>query len=362
MWVRNAWYVAAWSDDVTNHALLPRTIINEPLVLYRKSDGSVVALEDRCCHRLAPLSKGRLEHDDLRCMYHGMKFAADGRCVEIPGQAFIPQTAAVRSFPVVERGSWIWVWMGRAAMADSALIPDTIAATDTGWHIKTGHLDYAAHYQLINDNLLDLSHLSFVHAKTLGRNMPQWAAQRPRVTRLERGVRFQRWFENRPHAHYFGQPGEAYDLWHSYDFIVPGVFIQRPAWYPPGTAKRMDMQPPTEPPLFVRCDDQAVIAETGRTSRYFYAVGARSSDATVELADEMFRFTEMAFHEDKDIIEAQQKVIDLDPERQMMSLSFDAGPNLFRGIVQQLVEAETRDPQPMPGPAPAMDLAAAQGN
>ena len=175
-------------------------------------------------------------------------------------------------------------------------------------------------------------------------------------------MRFQRWFENRPHAHYFGQPGEAYDLWHSYDFIVPGIFIQRPAWYPPGTAKRMDMQPPTEPPLFVRCDDQAVIAETGRTSRYFYAVGARSSDATVELADEMFRFTEMAFHEDKDIIEAQQKVIDLDPERQMMSLSFDAGPNLFRGIVQQLVEAETRDPQPMPGPAPAMDLAAAQGN
>ena len=143
---------------------------------------------------------------------------------------------------------------------------------------------------------------------------------------------------------------------------MPGLFIQRPAWYPPGTAKRMDMQPPTEPPLFVRCDDQAVIAETERTSRYFYAVGARSSDATVELADEMFRFTEMAFHEDKDIIEAQQKVIDLDPTRQMMSLSFDAGPNLFRGIVQQLVEGEIRDPEPIPGPAPAMDLAAAQGN
>jgi vanillate O-demethylase monooxygenase subunit len=76
----------------------------------------------------------------------------------------------------------------------------------------------------------------------------------------------------------------------------------------------------------------------------------------------MFRFTEMAFHEDKDIIEAQQKVIDLDPTRQMMSLSFDAGPNLFRGIVQQLVEGEIRDPEPIPGPAPAMDLAAAQGN
>jgi vanillate O-demethylase monooxygenase subunit len=251
--------------------------------------------------------------------------------------------------------------MGDASLVDATLIPETIATTDAGWHIKTGYLDYAAHYQLINDNLLDLSHLSFVHEKTLGRNMPQWAAQRPQVTRLDQGVRFQRWFENRPHAHYYGHEGETYDLWHSYDFLVPGIFIQRPAWYPPGTAKRVNMQRPTEPPLFVRCDDQAVIAETERTSRYFYATGARSTDATVALADEMFRFTETAFHEDKAIIEAQQKVIDLDPDQPMMSLSSDAGPNLFRGIVKQLVDAEARLPQPARVAEPVA-LAAAQGN
>jgi phenylpropionate dioxygenase-like ring-hydroxylating dioxygenase large terminal subunit len=197
MWIRNAWYVAAWSHEVANEGLLARTIMNDPLVLYRIGNGSVVAMEDRCCHRLAPLSLGRREGDDLRCMYHGLKFGPDGRCNEIPGQTTIPAKAVVRGYPVVERGSWIWVWMGEAARADVSQIPETIATTDPDWNIQTGCLDYAANYQLINDNLLDLSHLAFVHEKTLGKGVPQWATERPTITRLERGVRFQRWFRRR---------------------------------------------------------------------------------------------------------------------------------------------------------------------
>jgi phenylpropionate dioxygenase-like ring-hydroxylating dioxygenase large terminal subunit len=202
-------------------------------------------------------------------------------------------------------------------------------------------LDYAANYQLINDNLLDLSHLAYVHEKTLGRGTPQWATEQPIRTRLDRGVRFQRWFRGRGPSHYFGKAGERYDMWHSYDFLVPGLFIQRPAWYPEGTAERYGGKAPDEEPLFVRCDDQAVIPVTDRSSRYFYAAGGRSKDATATLADEIFRFTEVAFHEDKVIIEAQQKVIDRDPARQMLSLAMDGGPNLFRGIVHELIAAES---------------------
>lgn len=341
MWIRNAWYVAAWSHEITDEGLLARTIMNEPLVLYRIGNGSVVAMEDRCCHRLAPLSLGRREGDDLRCMYHGLKFAPDGRCNEIPGQTTIPARAVVRGYPVVERGSWIWVWMGEAARADVSQIPDTIATTDPDWNIQTGCLDYSANYQLINDNLLDLSHLAFVHEKTLGKGVPQWATERPTITRLERGVRFQRWFRRRGPSHYFGKAGDVFDTWNSYDFLVPGLFIQRPAWYPPGTAERYDGQAPTEEPLFIRCDDQAVIPVTETTSRYFYSAGGRSKDASPELAGEIFRFTEVAFHEDKAIIEAQQKVIAQDPGRQMVSLSMDGGPTLFRGIVRELIAAET---------------------
>src|SRR5271165_7220434 len=125
MFLRNCWYVAGWSHHFAEDALVARTMLDEPIVLYRKRDRTVVALEDRCCHRLAPLSLGRREGDDLRCMYHGLKFGPDGRCKEIPGQAAIPAKAAVRGYPVVERGSWIWVWMGEAARADVAQIPDT---------------------------------------------------------------------------------------------------------------------------------------------------------------------------------------------------------------------------------------------
>jgi len=343
MWLRNAWYVAAWSDEVAAERITARTIINQPLVLYRKADGVAVVLEDRCCHRLAPLSMGRLERDDLRCMYHGLKFAPDGRCIEIPGQAVIPPTAVVRTYPVAERGSWIWVWMGEAEQADPALIPASIAATDPDWRLQKGWLDYDANYQLINDNLLDLSHLSYAHENTLGRNAPQWANERPRISRLDRGLRFQRWLRGMPARHYHKARGDTFDLWHSYDFLVPGIFIQRPAWYPAGTGDRMQLQPPAEAPFFVRLDDQAVTPISERTSRYFYAVGARSADASAAIVEEMFAFTETAFHEDKSIIEAQQQVIDLDPARRMLLLSADGGPTQFRRLVQQLIERESAD-------------------
>ena len=100
MWIRNAWYVAAWTHEIEPGRIHARTIIDQPLVLYATSDGSIVALEDRCPHRFAPLSLGRLEGDALRCMYHGLKFAPDGKCIEIPGQKLIPQSACVRRFPL----------------------------------------------------------------------------------------------------------------------------------------------------------------------------------------------------------------------------------------------------------------------
>ena len=118
MYVRNCWYVAAWDHELKVGELISRTLINEPVALYRAQDGAIVGLADRCCHRLAPLSLGRIEGDDLRCMYHGLKFNRSGACIEIPGQDMIPATACVKSYPAVSRHSWIWVWMGDPARAD----------------------------------------------------------------------------------------------------------------------------------------------------------------------------------------------------------------------------------------------------
>lgn len=345
MWVRNAWYVAGWLTEFAPGSIHARTVIDQPIALYRTADGGLAVLEDRCCHRFAPLSMGRLEGDDLRCMYHGLKFAPDGRCIEIPGQKLIPQSACVRRYPVAVRGSWVWVWMGEAAAADPAAIPPSLAFDDPGYRLKAGHLDYAAHYLLIDDNLLDLSHLSFAHEKTLGLDMPQWADERPRMLPQERGLRVQRWLADHPPRGFMKKTlGERVDVWNSYDFVFPGVFLQRTSFYPAGTARQSGGQEPDRPPLFLRIDEQAVTPISPRSSRYFYAAGARAGDIEPDRLDRLFAVTETAFGEDKALIEAQQKLIDLEPDRRMLPTSLDAGPTRFRHLVDSLLAADGAPP------------------
>ena len=123
MFIKNCWYVAAWDVEVPEDKMLARTLLAEPILFYRTTAGRVVALEDRCCHRAAPLHLGRKEGDDVRCMYHGLKFAPNGACVEIPGQATIPTKTCVRSYPVVERNRLVWIWMGEPSKADPSARP-----------------------------------------------------------------------------------------------------------------------------------------------------------------------------------------------------------------------------------------------
>jgi vanillate O-demethylase monooxygenase subunit len=337
MWIANAWYVAAWLHEIAPGRIHARTIIDQPIALYRTSGGEIVVLEDRCCHRFAPLSLGRLEGDDLRCMYHGLKFAPDGRCIEIPGQKLIPQSACVRRYPVQIVGSWVWVWMGDAATADPAAIPSSLALDDPAYRLKAGQLDYSAHYLLIDDNLLDLSHLSFAHEKTLGLDMPQWADQRPRLAPLKRGLHFERWLADHPPRGFMKKTlGERVDVFNRYDFLFPGIFLQRTGFYPAGTAAASGGRAPEVAPLFWRIDEQAVTPIGPRASRYFYAAGARSEDIEPDKLDRLFAVTEVAFNEDKTLIEAQQKLIDLDPTRPMLPTSLDAGPTQFRKMVDSL--------------------------
>src|ERR1700733_6586862 len=166
MFLRNCWYAAGWSKDI-GAALLPRRLLDEPVVLFRTSDGTVAALEDRCCHRAAPLSRGVLEDGVVQCGYHGLKFDRSGACVEIPGQAHVPSDVRVRSYPVVERWNVAWIWMGDPAKADAAKIPDLAWLDDPAWRITPGYLHLNANYQLLTDNLLDLTHVSYLHKRTL---------------------------------------------------------------------------------------------------------------------------------------------------------------------------------------------------
>jgi phenylpropionate dioxygenase-like ring-hydroxylating dioxygenase large terminal subunit len=347
MYVRNCWYVAAWDYELKPGELISRTILGEPIVLYRARDGGLVALADRCCHRFAPLSLGRIEGDDLRCMYHGLKFDRSGRCIEIPGQDMIPQTACVRTYPAVEAHSWIWVWMGEEAKAEAALIPPAVGLDDPHWTLRSGHLDYEANYLLINDNLTDFTHLSYVHANSFGAT-EAFARTRPTVERLERGVRIWRWLsdglrEDAPTRVH--RRGEG-DNWQSYDFLAPGELLMHTVVCPFGTAERFGQRPPDLSQVEVISENftsQAVTPTTERTSRYFFSWGPRSGEGADVMAGAMMELALMAFGEDKTMIEAQQRVIDMGPEQKEVLTSADVGPMQMRAALQRLIKAERED-------------------
>ncbi len=164
------WYVAALGWQLTDKPVA-RTLLNKPVVLFRTSDGKVAALEDRCCHRALPLSNGTLEDQGLRCGYHGLLFNGEGRCIEIPGQDKIPGKARVPAYHVRERDRIVWIWFGSSEHPEPICEPPAYDVHSSGEYLFDGDVyHYDAPYQLIHDNLMDLSHLGYVHLRTIGGN------------------------------------------------------------------------------------------------------------------------------------------------------------------------------------------------
>ena len=187
MFVKEAWYVAAAAPEI-GRTPFARSVCGEPIVFFRSEDGTPRALADRCIHRRLPLSKGRLVGDRLVCGYHGFTYAADGRCVAVPGQDRVPRRAALRAYPVVEKYGWIWVWMGAPEAADASLLPAMPGLETDGWVPFGDRLHVGAHYQLLVDNLIDLSHETYVHGSSIGNEA---VAETPIESRRggKRGVR-----------------------------------------------------------------------------------------------------------------------------------------------------------------------------
>lgn len=335
MFAQNCWYVAGWLTEFEEGKPHARVIAGERVALFRTSKG-LVALEDRCVHRMAPLSLGRCEGDTLRCMYHGLRFAADGSCIEIPGQGRIPDAARVKSYAIVERHSWAWIWIGDR-QADASLIPNAIGLDHPDWAIKCGgHLDYDANYALINDNLLDFSHLSYVHANSFGAG-PEWAESRPTVTMLDRGVRVSRWMPKSSASERMrqarGVTGEPTDSFSSYDFMIPGILLLGSATYPAGTAERYPDSRPDMEPITATFSCQAVTPMTEKTSRYFFSWGPRAGPGAEEVASRLLTIADQAFAEDKVMIEAQQRVISDTQTPTVMPTTADKAVILFQRLM-----------------------------
>lgn len=336
MWLRNCWYVIAWAHEIPppgSPDLFHRTVLNEPVLVYRTSNGGLAALADRCCHRLAPLSRGRLEGDCVRCGYHGLKFDPSGACVEVPGMTTVPPKARVRSYPVVEKNKWVFIWMGDTERADEALLPDNFSCDHPDWQYKPGYLRYPTPYLLICDNLLDFSHLSYVHAGTLG-GSTRIAEIAPTVKPLAQGVNVSRRISNVPPPAYYDFRGfdTFVDRWIDYDFVLPGTLLMHSGSKPAGDIE-LDRAI-----LFHSC--QTLTPETQDSTHYFFQESHRSADGNADLKETIFANLLVAFHEDLETITAQHENVKRHPDASMLPLAMDSALVQFRRILAQRVAEE----------------------
>ena len=332
MFVLNTWYVAAWSSEVTREPTA-RVICDLPVVLYRTQAGLAVALEDRCAHRAYPLSVGRVIGDSIQCGYHGFEYGCDGVCTKVPAQSTVPERARVRSFPVVEKDGWIWVWTGDRDLADPAAVPDTHWMNDPAWATVTHSVRFECRADLIHDNLLDLTHESFLHKTTVGDDYiyehgitVEVEGDIVRVDRLMPAV------EAPPlYAKTMGTHG-LYDRFHCTEFFVPSYHVLHSGITEQG-------RPREEGYLIKVLNGITPIDES--TSWYYYAFARNfaidDEAATADLREGLG----IVLAEDAEALAYQERGMRRRPAREHdVLIAQDAGVAKARRILARLLKAE----------------------
>ena len=341
-YLRNAWYVAAWSETVGENGVLGLTILKEPVVLYRQGKGEVVALEDRCAHRFAPLSMGQVVGGRIQCPYHGLEYDKSGACVLQPhGNKNIPSRARVKSYPVAEKHKAIWIWMGDKP-ADVAKIPDFSVMDDVPelHATKLDKIMVKANVELIIDNLLDLSHTSYLHAGILGNQ--DTVESDISVDQEGDDIIVSRY------ARAGEPPGMNKLMWPDVPAKVDK--FTRIRWMAPSTLRLVTgVCIPGETP------EQGsgyhavhlLTPETDETTHYFFTavrfgVKSQGDELNRQIQEKIAATRRFAFEEqDAPVIEAQQRTIDastttVDP----LTLPIDVGPVRYKRILTKLIAAE----------------------
>ncbi|WP_050462329.1 aromatic ring-hydroxylating dioxygenase subunit alpha [Herbaspirillum autotrophicum] len=334
MFPLNQWYVAGFAWELQDKPLA-RTFLNHKVVLFRTGNGEVAALEDRCCHRSVPLSCGALDEGGIRCGYHGLLYGADGQCIEIPGQVKIPGKARVRAYRVAVRNQVIWIWMGEQADSAPDGPPPEIAAHDNPrYKFKGGAFHYDAPYQLIHDNLLDLSHVGYVHAKTIGGNPKVHMEAPTNVSSDNHDVRVVRWMKSsQPPATYSAAwPFKGLiDRWQEIDFHVNHLNIFTGAV----DANTDALDDPRRGGFHMR-GFHGITPETDTTSHYFWTMASSSHPDMPDNLELVYQQTAMTFEEDRVIIEAQYRNMCQFDGAPQIDIHVDAGANRARRIINIL--------------------------
>jgi phenylpropionate dioxygenase-like ring-hydroxylating dioxygenase large terminal subunit len=344
----NAWYAAAYDIEL-NRTLLPRTICNRKLVLYRKLDGTPAALEDACWHRMLPLSKGHLDGDQLVCGYHGLVYGPNGRCTSMPSQETINPSACVRSYPVVERHRLVWLWMGDPALADPAKVPDLHWNDDPAWAGDGRRIHAKCDYRLVVDNLMDLTHETFVHGSSIGQRA---VAESPfKITHTDDRVTVTRWMRDIDPPPFWsyqlrkknGAVVRA-DRWQIITFEPPCTVTIDVGVAPTGTgAPEGDRSAGVNGYVL-----NTMTPETDTTCHYFWAFCRNYNIQDQGLTQWLREGVTRVFGEDEAILEAQQQAILDHPDKEFYNLNIDAGAMWARRMIDGMIAAEqVGKPQPL---------------
>ncbi|WP_342620149.1 aromatic ring-hydroxylating dioxygenase subunit alpha [Rhodoferax sp. GW822-FHT02A01] len=337
MFLRNAWYVAAWDRELTD-APLPLTILGDKVALYRKSDKTPAALEDACPHRKLPLSLGRIKGDHIECGYHGLTFDCSGQCVKVPGASNIPKAAVVRSYPIEERFGLLWIWMGEADKANPADIFAVEHWGDPAWGMNQGDgMTIACNYLYMTDNLLDPSHVSWVHQTSFaGAACEDTPLQ---TTVADNGVTVSRWMMDTEPAPFYVPflkfKGNC-DRKQQYEVRFPCLALIRAIFTPAGHGGEGRA---AHPDLFHMDSYNFMTPIDENTTRYFWFQMRNFAPNDAEVSRQFAESVRQAFSEDRVILQAVHKGM-AEKTAPNIDLHIDVGPMRFRRKLAQLIDAE----------------------
>ena len=343
-WPKNCWYAAAYDVELKRE-LLGRRIGGHSLVMYRRESGEPVALENACWHRLMPLSEGKIEGDNVACGYHGLVYNPEGRCVFMPSQKTINPAARVRRYPVAERHRFVWVWTGDPALADPELIPDLHWNDDPDWAGDGKLIHLECGYKLIVDNLMDLTHETFVHGASIGqRSITEVPFD---VTHGPDTATVTRWMHDVEPPPFWkmqlewkrGEPTEKVDRWQIIHFEAPSTIAIDVGVAPAGTgAPEGDRSEGVNG--FVL---NTMTPETETSCHYFWAFVRNYNLGDQRITTLIREGVSGVFGEDEEVLAAQQQGVEDHPDKQFYNLNIDGGAMWARRLIDTLVAAENDD-------------------
>lgn len=338
MYLRNSWYVAALSSEL-EEKLLARRILGENIVMYRTESGEPVALEDSCPHRRLPLSKGRLLNDNIECGYHGLQFDYTGQCVAAPTQNRIPPSAIVRSYSVIDRWGLLWIWMGDAELSDDSLILDIENFGNADWKITTGDvLTFACNYQYLIDNLLDPSHVAWVHRSSF--DAPGTGDTPLEISETDKGLVVSRWiYDQKPPPFYAPLlcfEGNC-DRLQYYEAQYPSTAINKSIFFPAGKGGP-DLQ--INELTYVMVSYNFVTPIDANNTRWYWLQHRNTDPGNNDITVQIAAGAKAAFLEDRDVLEEVHIGIANETNRHF-NLGLDAASLQFRRKLEKLIDQES---------------------